>query len=63
MSDERSTIDSEEPAKEDKIKNQPEECRNVVEKKPFIVDASDESDVIGKSIRKQIAWYKEHPEE
>ena len=32
MSDERSTIDSEEPAKEDKIKNQPEECRNVVRK-------------------------------
>lgn len=63
MSDEQSTIDSEEPAKEDEIKNQLEECRKVVEKQPFVVRTSDGSNSIGKSIRKQIEWYKEHPEE
>ena len=63
MSDERSTIDSEDLAMKDEIEDKPEECRNVVEKKPYIVRTSDGSDTMRKSIRKQIEWYKEHPKE
>jgi len=60
MSDERSTIDPEEPAKKDEVKKKPE---GVVEKQPFTVKASGEYDAIRNSIRKQIKWQTEHPEE
>ena len=60
MSDERPTIDPEEPAKEDEVKKKLE---GVVERKPFIVKDSGEYDAIRNSIRKQIKWQTEHPEE